>query len=158
MNTVKIYGHSDDCVEIECIEGNVDGCDEHFSSGKKDYIVFSGYDDYHGEIFSIEYTTYNNDLWEIECVSSGQSLTVWSKSFNLEKGTDIVYVTGNFEWVRFIGPNLKLAEKFARIKHRTLEKAENVIMEVAEQAGGLDHLSIGERNSLIISVCEMIEG
>lgn len=151
MNSVKVYGHSDDCIEIE---GDIDGCDEYYSSGKKDYIVFSGFDDESGDVFSIEFT---EDGWEFDHVF-GHNMT-FKVIENKEKNTQELHIQGHFDWVKFIGPDFKLSRKFTRSNYGDITKAENIIEEMKNHCGRefLQHLTMSERNNCIISLAEIIE-
>ena len=97
MNTVRIYGASDDLVEVE---GDVPGCNEYGSFDGPLYVEFST-----GLAFRVEYT--EAGVWAVERVrvgGSGADGTTVAKEphgtgADPEPYTETVTVTGPFEWV-----------------------------------------------------------
>lgn len=93
--TVKIYGHSDDLVEIE---GTVPGCDEYGSYDKPLYVELST-----GDVFKAEYTPAG--IWRVTHENTG-SATVSTVLAPVPEGdeepdpyTDTVTATGDIQWV-----------------------------------------------------------
>ena len=114
IQTVKIYGGSDDLIEIE---GNIKGCDEY--NGDLGYAEFSS-----GDVFKIEYT---KGVWKVDHFKHGGLISVMNgkvtkkphgEGDDPEPHTDTVTITGELEWVIFSESwPIKRAEKVERIRH-----------------------------------------
>jgi hypothetical protein len=99
METVIIYGASDDLIEVV---GEVPGCDEYGSySTDRAFIEFST-----GDVFSIQYA--KSGCWEVRhlVVKDGHSKLSYqfephADGDDPEPYTDTMTVTGRIKWVRF---------------------------------------------------------
>ena len=95
MQTIKIYGASDDLVEVE---GNVPGCDEFNDTPL--YIELSL-----GDVFKVEYT--KGGVWTVEHVKRGGLKAAKGKIIKEPHGdgddpepyTETVTITAPVEWV-----------------------------------------------------------
>jgi hypothetical protein len=91
--TVKLYGASDDNVEVE---GNVPGCDEYGSYDNPKWIEFST-----GDVFKVEYT--DAGVWKVEHITqSGKVVTVkrpHGEGEDPEPYTETMTVVGPIQWV-----------------------------------------------------------
>lgn len=102
MATVKIYGASDDLVEVE---GDVPGCNEFYSIGAPLFIEIccgaGGYID----VFKVEYT--RKGVWLVTHTEKGGlratggtvQKSPHGKGDDPEPCTDTVTITGRIEWV-----------------------------------------------------------
>lgn len=94
MNTIKIYGASDDLIEVE---GDVPGCDEYGSEAG--VVELST-----GDAFRIRYTddgVWTVDLIHGDCRSIRIEKVPHGDGDDPEPYTDTVTITGEIEWVRF---------------------------------------------------------
>ncbi len=93
MVTIKIYGASDDLVEVE---GQVPGCNEYGSYSHPLYIELST-----GDVFKVEYT--DAGVWEVRPEELTGKLTQRFEPHgdggDPEPYTDTVTVSGPIEWV-----------------------------------------------------------
>ncbi len=95
MATIKIYGSSDDLVEVE---GSVPGCNEFGTYNRPLYVELST-----GDVFKVEYTGVG--VWEVtHHVNAGVGGVTWSKinhgaGDDPEPYTDTVTASGAIEWV-----------------------------------------------------------
>ena len=116
IKIVKIYGGSDDLIEIESVKGKVRGCDEY--NGDIGYAEFSS-----GDVFKIEYT--KDGVWKVEHFNRGGLIAMGGtvtkephgEGDDPEPYTDTVTITGELDWVIFseLWP-IKQAEKMERIE------------------------------------------
>jgi len=125
ISTVKIYGASDDLIEVEGVEGSVRGCDEFGTDNG--FVEFSS-----GDVFRVHYT--NDGVWKVDHVQATQrgAPTVIRKEphgegDDPEPHTETVLVTGRFEWVRFLPewPMSRLAKTQAVFRY--LEDRDNIL-------------------------------
>lgn len=94
MATVKIYGASDDLVEVE---GDVNGCNEYGSFDKATYIHLST-----GDVFKAEYT--DEGVWKVDRFRNGKKKLSIAKEPHADGDdpdpyTDTVTITGDIKWV-----------------------------------------------------------
>lgn len=95
MATIKLYGASDDLIEIE---GDVPGCDEHnfYTDGEPVFVVLST-----GDVFAVTYG--ERGVWEV--VHTVKTKKVKAKIVKAPKGddpephTDTATISGPVEWV-----------------------------------------------------------
>jgi hypothetical protein len=116
MKTVKIYGCSDDLVEIE---GDVPGCNEYNIIDKPLYVELDL-----GDVFKVEYT--NEGVWCIDHLFKG-GLKATGGSFTKEQHensdssnySDKVTITGKIGWIdtweQFPPETDEIREKISRM-------------------------------------------
>lgn len=96
MQTIKIYGASDDLVEVV---GDVPGCDEYGFYDKPAFVELST-----GDVFKVEYT--ERGVWTVEHHQAGRPgeavLTVFTPVANVpdpDPHTEVMQAVGMIEWV-----------------------------------------------------------
>ncbi len=102
MATIKIYGASDDLVEVE---GQVPGCNEYGAYDSPRYVELSS-----GDVFKVEYT--DAGVWAVNIHKEGvlsrppkgtKGVSITKESHGTgsdpEPYTDTVTVSGPFQWV-----------------------------------------------------------
>lgn len=141
IQTVKIYGGSDDLIEIE---GKIKGCDEY--NGDLGYVELSS-----GDVFKIEYT--KEVVWKVDrfgCNGSGTGKISITKEphgegDDPEPYTDTVTITGELEWVIFSESwPIKRADKIRRIQ-RWIDDNDITDLPVSLVDAMFKFICIGER-------------
>jgi hypothetical protein len=96
MQTIKIYGASDDLIEVE---GGADGCDEF--NGEEGVIVLQPT----GDRFRVKYGVDNRAVWDVthEHVSGQLQVSIEEapEGDDPDPYTDTAVVTGDIQLVRF---------------------------------------------------------
>lgn len=100
MGKIKIYGHSDDLIEVEGLIS-----EEFIAFEENTYLAFSD-----GTVLRVSYET--NGIWRIYLTAGGTAM--YSKDENPDddddRYSDVVTLDGNIRWV-VAGPNYERATK-----------------------------------------------
>lgn len=115
MTTIRIHGASDDLVEVEGVDAKVDGADEYgfYGRGKWGYLLASD-----GTMLRVAYSPDGSGCWRIKVERAGgakfKKVRSGKEDADDKDGvrgySDLVHLTGDFEWVRWFGTDLKAAD------------------------------------------------